>query len=115
MSAQHTPGPVQLFEVGDRVTRFAPATMDKLSLLTIVQEDGVSFAAFSNDADARRFEQCWNAHDELVAAAKQAEKWIAVQMAVNGWPPERLAHPPEGSHLFNLHAAIAAATGQKGK
>lgn len=50
-----------------------------------------------------------SAAPDLLAAAVQAEKWIAVQMADNGWPAERLINPPEGSHLFNLRAAIAKA------
>lgn len=52
-----------------------------------------------------------NAHADLVAAATQAARWIAQEMAAKGWPGERVANPPEGSHLFNLRAAIAKATG----
>jgi hypothetical protein len=49
-------------------------------------------------------------YNELLAAAKQAEKWIKQEMEEN-WPADRVANPPAGSHLFNLRAAIARATG----
>jgi hypothetical protein len=73
---------------------------------------------WQDDAPVREFneEQARYAHlfaasPDLLAAAKQAEKWIAIHMADKGWPAERLANPPEGSHLFNLRAAIAKAGG----
>lgn len=49
--------------------------------------------------------------EELLAAAQQAEIWIAQQMLENGWPPERVGDPPAGSHLFNLRTAIAKVKG----
>ena len=51
----YTKGPLRLFEVGDRFKHLCPATADGQSLLTIVEEDGVQFAAIWNEADARLF------------------------------------------------------------
>jgi len=57
---KHTPEPWSLVEVG--VQRFlCPADSDKTSILTIVDDDGVDFAAVFMDADARRIVACVNA------------------------------------------------------
>lgn len=45
----------------------------------------------------------------LLAEAKQAEAWITQQMIDNGCSEDLVAHPPEGSQLSNLRAAIADA------
>jgi hypothetical protein len=62
-----------------------------------------------NEAVMRRIVQCVNSHDVMLAALRQAEKWIVQQMMDNGCPAERLEQPPEGSHLFNIRAAIKKA------
>lgn len=71
---------------------------------------------YGDDPDCRpiaeRIAQCVNAHDDMLAALRQAEKWIVQQMLDNGCPAERLEQPPAGSHLFNIRAAIAKATGE---
>lgn len=66
-----------------------------------------------HDDEERKLADCHlvAASLELLAAARQAEAWIADQMRERGWPQERIDNPPEGSHLFNLRAAIAKATG----
>lgn len=48
---------------------------------------------------------------QLLDAAKQAEQWITQEMISKGWG-HRVDDPPQGSHLFNLRAAIRAALGQ---
>ncbi|MGU5544093.1 hypothetical protein ACV1CV_06915 [Aeromonas veronii] len=68
---KHTKEPWVLFEVGDRHVHFCPASeAEKTSILTVTEEDGVSFAAVYNDDDARRIVACVNAcrnlsNDEL--------------------------------------------------
>lgn len=47
-------------EVGDRGNLIL-ADSERMSLLTIVDEDGTDFAAFYNPADAIRLAACWNA------------------------------------------------------
>jgi hypothetical protein len=49
---EHTKGPWKLYGVGDRIKRSVP-TKDSISLLTIVEENGKSFAAVDLDANAR--------------------------------------------------------------
>ena len=49
-------------------------------------------------AFGERIVQCVNAHDDTLAALRQAETWIANQMLDKGWPVERVQEPPEGSH-----------------
>lgn len=59
---KHTKEPWVLFEVGYRHVHFCPASAtDKTSILTVTEEDGVSFAAVYNDDDARRIVACVNA------------------------------------------------------
>lgn len=60
MSEQHTKGLLITGEVGDG-GKLLLADSERMSLLTIVDEDGTDFAAFYNPADARRLAACWNA------------------------------------------------------
>lgn len=100
MSNQFTPGPWCLFEVGDRTMRLCPGKRDAdgqggESLLTIVEEDGVSFAAVQRDEDAR-----------LIAAAPdllQAAKAVAFSNGFDAAYPDK---------LDALCAAIRKATGE---
>lgn len=55
----HTKGLLATFEVGDN-GNLAIGSEDKTSLLTIVNEDGIYFAAIYHAADARRIVACWN-------------------------------------------------------
>lgn len=55
----HTKGLLATFEVGDN-GNLALGSEDKTSLLTIVDEDGIDFAALYRAADARRIVACWN-------------------------------------------------------
>lgn len=56
---EHTKGLLATFEVGDN-GNLALGSEDKTSLLTIVDEDGIDFAALYHAADARRIVACWN-------------------------------------------------------
>jgi hypothetical protein len=53
MTTKHTPGPWKLLEVGDRPVHLAPVDAENLSLLTVVEENGVKFAAVYDNDDAR--------------------------------------------------------------
>lgn len=57
-----TKGLLATFEVGDNAN-LAIGSEDKTSLLTIVGEDGIDFAALYHAADARRIVACWNLLD----------------------------------------------------
>lgn len=59
---EHTKGLLATFEVGDN-GNLALGSEDKTSLLTIVDEDGIDFAALYHAADARRLAACWNMLD----------------------------------------------------
>ncbi|QHC08936.1 hypothetical protein GRF56_16795 [Aeromonas veronii] len=59
---EHTKGLLATFEVGDN-GNLALGSEDKTSLLTIVDEDGIDFAALYHAADARRLAACWNLLD----------------------------------------------------
>lgn len=58
----HTKGLLATFEVGDNAN-LAIGSEDKTSLLTIVDEDGIDFAALYHATDARRIVACWNLLD----------------------------------------------------
>lgn len=62
---KHTSGPWQLLQVGDR-PKLCPAAADNTSILTIVEEDGVKFAAVFDEYDAR-----------LIAAAPTMAEYIS--------------------------------------
>ena len=62
MMSKHTPEPWALFEVGDGRPHLCPASdSDKMSILTIAEEDGVTFACVYKDSDANRIVTCVNA------------------------------------------------------
>lgn len=54
--SEPTQGELFLFKVGDGPEKYAVANNMSESLLTIVEENGVHFAAVLNDADAHRFQ-----------------------------------------------------------
>ncbi|HDX8451415.1 TPA: hypothetical protein RQN21_000933 [Aeromonas hydrophila] len=60
--SEHTKGLLATFEVGNN-GNLALGSEDKTSLLTIVDEDGIDFAALYHAADARRLAACWNLLD----------------------------------------------------
>ncbi|WP_459575862.1 hypothetical protein [Aeromonas enteropelogenes] len=60
--SKHTKEPWVLFEVGDRHVHLCPASAaKKTSILTVTEEDGVTFAAVYSNDDARRIVACVNA------------------------------------------------------
>lgn len=66
MTATYTPGNWDLAPVEDGpIRKFVLIDEDRNSLLTIVYDEGVPFAAFYRDADARRVVACVNALDGL--------------------------------------------------
>ena len=91
--SKRTPEPWALFEVGDGRPHLCPASeSDKMSILTIAEEDGVTFACVYKDSDARRIVTCVNAcagmtdpaaeiaelkrqRDELLALAERLVQW----------------------------------------
>ena len=77
---KHTPEPWHLCEVENetgRIKHLVPVDAEKMSLLTIVENDQATFAAIYNDDDARRIVACVNAcvgipTDELETAGRLA-------------------------------------------
>ena len=90
MAEKHTPGPWKLYAVGDSPL-LCPATAEGESLLTIVDEDDVRFAAVHSEADASLIAQA--------PAMLEALRYIAKQ-----WPDSAAAK--------TARAAIRAATGE---
>ncbi len=68
---EHTKGLLATFEVGDN-GNLALGGEDKTSLLTIVDEDGIDFAALYHAADAKRLAACWNLLHEFDTEAIEA-------------------------------------------
>ena len=61
---KHTPEPWHLCEVENetgRIKHLVPVDSEKMSLLTIVENDQATFAAIYKDEDARRIVACVNA------------------------------------------------------
>lgn len=68
MSGKRTAGFLRLASVENdsgRIVKLVPVDSADQSLLTVVESDGVTFAAVFIDADARRLVACWNACDGL--------------------------------------------------
>ena len=66
--SEHTPGKLTLEEVASdsgHIKHLCPVDSEGMSLLTVVEHEGVKFAAIYNDDDARRFMACWNACEGL--------------------------------------------------
>jgi hypothetical protein len=86
---------IKLLDVGDRFVKKCPADENNNSLLTIVKEDGVDFAAFLDDEIAGKVARACNNHDQLLAALKLARGVVSCTT---------------GGHdtLIEIDAAIAA-------
>lgn len=69
--SEHTKGLLATFEVGDN-GNLAIGSEDKTSLLTIVDEDGIDFAALYHAANAKRLAACWNLLHEFDTEAIEA-------------------------------------------
>ena len=79
MSDKHTPGrlTLELVESDSGIIKhLCPIDTDGLSLLTLVEHNGVKFAAVYYDDDARRLVACWNAFEGLTT--EQVESMINV-------------------------------------
>lgn len=64
MSDKHTPGRLRLEQVEDdsgHITHLCPVDAEDMSILTVVDHEGVKFAAVYHSEDARRLVACWNA------------------------------------------------------
>ena len=64
----HTQGKLELEEVASdsgHIKHLCPVDSEGMSLLTVVEHEGVKFAAVYNDDDARRLVACWNALIDL--------------------------------------------------
>lgn len=57
-------------------------------------------------ANARRIAQCWNSHDDMLAALKQAETYLASRVVGTGGEGERVVLPA-------VRAAIQKAQGSE--
>ncbi|MGL6406532.1 hypothetical protein ACSZM7_10590 [Aeromonas veronii] len=74
--SEHTQEPWVLFEVGDHHVHLCPASAaNKTSILTVTEEDGVTFAAVYSDDDARRIVACVNACRGLPTDVLE-QKWL---------------------------------------
>ncbi len=90
---KHTPGHWQLLEVGDKSPRLCPADKHGCSILTVVEEGGITFAAVYSNDDAR-----------LISAAPDLlEALIAAEQA--------LEHAGSHLHADRCREVIAKATG----
>ncbi|KEP91398.1 hypothetical protein [Aeromonas caviae] len=69
--SKHTKGLLATFPVGDNGS-LALGNEDKTSLLTIVDEEGIDFAAFYHSDDAKRLAACWNLLHEFDTKAIEA-------------------------------------------
>jgi hypothetical protein len=100
MSAKHTPGPWRLGDVADdsgRIVKLCPVDQENQSILTVVDHEGVKFAAVYIDADAR-----------LIAAAP--ELLLALEMLLD-WHISETPEDEEFSAVRGARAAIAKAKG----
>lgn len=86
-----TPGPWVLLQAGDRITNKVPVDRGNASILTIVEEDGVKFAAVYEDQDAH-----------LIAAAPELLEALQEVVAISDRKHEA---------WDKAHAAIAKALG----
>ena len=79
MTDKHTQGrlTLELVESDSGIIKhLCPIDTDGLSLLTLVEHNGVKFAAVYYDDDARRLVACWNAFEGLTT--EQVESMINV-------------------------------------
>lgn len=128
MSAQHTPGRLRLFQVGDNLEFLCPATEDGESILTITHEGNTAFAVVLSDMNARRLAACWNACEGVPVEVLEAQQsgglpWrVADQIEQGVQRDELLAalqnliawhdaeHNDNREAIDNARAAIAKAT-----
>lgn len=99
--SKHTPGPWLLREIKDGgIVHLCPVTEDKLSILTVVDQDGYPFGAIYNDADAR-----------LIAAAPEL---LNALRDVIGWVPGASAWHTDApmKAVERARSVIAKATGE---
>lgn len=61
---------IKLMNVGDKFVKKCPVDENNQSLLTIVEEDGVQFAAFLNDETAKKIVHTNNHYDDLLNELK---------------------------------------------
>jgi len=92
---KHTPGPWQLFEVGE-LGHLCPAAKNGVSILTVVTEGDVDFAAVYEDADAR-----------LIAAAPELLEALQEMYHAFNWGD---MNQGETLAISKARAAIAKAT-----
>lgn len=71
MSDKHTQGRLTLELVENdtgTITHLCPVDAEDMSILTVVEHEGVKFAAVYHSEDARRLVACWNACEGLPTA-----------------------------------------------
>ncbi len=80
-------------------------------LLDVLRTAAADYAVQGNRLAANEMLDAARAAQELLDAANRAKAWIGMTMVETlGWPAERAANPPEGSHLHAINSAIARAT-----
>ena len=97
MSDKHTQGrlTLELVESDSGIIKhLCPIDTDGLSLLTLVEHNGVKFAAVYYDDDARRLVACWNAAEglstkSLESAGNAFNGWKLVSYAMNDAKAQR--------------------------
>lgn len=79
-AGQHTPGPWATAEVGDKpFTCLAVMNSERVSLFTLVEEDGVEFAAVMEEADARLIAAAPDLLTALRAVMKEHQSGYGLQ------------------------------------
>ena len=81
--SEHTPGLLALEEVASdsgHIKHLCPVDSEGMSLLTVVEHEGVKFAAVYSDDDARRFMACWNACEGLHTESLERGPSLADQL-----------------------------------
>jgi len=96
MKAKHTPGPVWIIKEAENYLHIAGKAGNIASLKT-----GNYNEICGLQANARRIVLTWNAHNELVAALKEAKE--ALEIAQGEWAGVQVPYAPEwASNLANI-------------
>ena len=102
----HAPGPWSVIEVGDRIKALAVMDSTPQSVLTIITEDSVDFAAVLEEADAHLIAAAPDLLDAAKLGLSIAKSWIDQEMIGT-------AHTEAMRALGPIRAAIVRASGEK--
>lgn len=79
MSDKHTPGrlTLELVESDSGIIKhLCPVDAEDMSILTVVEHEGVKFAAVYHSEDARRLVACWNYFEKLGWTTEEIEAML---------------------------------------